>query len=275
MEQLEAHRTFFAKLITAKAGVAPGSDLEIAFASTPREQFVEGPPWKIFTPVGYLETPSSNPAFLYQDVVVSLNSEGPINNGEPTLHARCLATLAPQRGEKVVHIGAGTGYYTTLLAKMVGNEGRVEAFEIDAGLAQRASENLSQFPQVRVHCQNGATGPLPQCDVLYVNAGATAPMPGWIDALTPGGRLLFPLTPDVGIGGMLLVKKAGPHSFKATFLMLAQFIPCIGARTESEAKRLTKAFLNGGWDKVRSLHRDDTPDSSCWVSGFGWWLSTR
>ena len=44
MERLEAHRLFFARLVTAKAGIAPGSELAKAFASTPREHFVGPPP---------------------------------------------------------------------------------------------------------------------------------------------------------------------------------------------------------------------------------------
>ncbi len=78
MERIQAHRLFFASLITANAGIAPGSELAAALASTPRERFVGQPPWKIFTPAGYIETPSDDPAFLYQDVVVSLGSEGPL-----------------------------------------------------------------------------------------------------------------------------------------------------------------------------------------------------
>ena len=85
------------------------------------------PPWRVFTRSGYVETLTDDPAVLYQDVVVSLGSEGPLNNGQPTLHAMCIAALAPKKGERVVHVGAGSGYYTTLLAKLVGENGVVDA----------------------------------------------------------------------------------------------------------------------------------------------------
>jgi hypothetical protein len=67
---------------------------------------------------GYIITPSDDPAFLYQDIVVKLSgegpintrsAEGPINNGQPTLHATCLGNVDPANGETVLHIGAGTG----------------------------------------------------------------------------------------------------------------------------------------------------------------------
>jgi protein-L-isoaspartate(D-aspartate) O-methyltransferase len=155
MERLEAHRSFFGTLITAKACIPPGSDLASAFASTPREQFVGPPPWKVFTRAGYIETPSDDPALLYQDVVVFLGADGPLNNGEPSLHAFCLAALAIKKGERIVHVGAGTGYYTTLLAKLTGETGAIDAYEVDPDLVQRAGDNLAGFQYVTNPVQMG------------------------------------------------------------------------------------------------------------------------
>jgi protein-L-isoaspartate(D-aspartate) O-methyltransferase len=275
VDRIEAHRSFFANLVTAQAGIPPGSELAVALASIPREQFVGPPPWRVFTRSGYVETLTDDPAVLYQDVVVSLGVDEPLNNGQPTLHAFCIAALAPNNGERVVHVGAGTGYYTTLLAKLVGETGTVDAYEIEPTLAQRAKANLAAFPNVTVHHRSGAEGPLPGCDVLYVNAGATEPLAVWLDALRPMGRLLFPMTPDNGVGAMLLVMKREDGSFAARFLLQAQFVPCVGARREATAQKLSEAFHNGKWAMVKSLYRNDEVDDSCWCSGPGWWLSTN
>ncbi len=275
MDRTEAHRLFFAKLVTANAGVAPGSELEAALASTPREQFVGPPPWRIFTRSGYVESPADDPALLYQDVVVSLGGEGPFNNGQPTLHALCLAALDLKKGERVVHVGAGTGYYTTLLAKLVGESAAVDAYEVEPEFVRRARNNLVAFPCVTVHARSGAEGPLPECDVVYVNAGATEPLDVWLEALRPRGRLLFPMTPADGVGAMLLVTKQEDGSFAARFLLQVQFVPCIGARSETTAQRLSEAFRGSGWSKVKSLRRNGPPDESCWFAGDGWWLSTK
>jgi len=272
-DRMDACRRFFADLVTAHAGVAADSELTAAFASTPREQFVGKPPWRVFTSSGYISTPSDDPAFLYQDVVVSLGGKASLNNGQPSLHAMCLAALAPQKGETVVHVGAGTGYYTTLLAKLVGESGNVIAYEIDEELAQRAVVNLSAFPHVTVTHRSGAEGPLPECDVLYVNAGATSPLPLWLDALRPNGRLLFPLTGEEGSGGMLLVTRYEDGTLPARFLCQVQFVRCTGARDERTAEKLTAAFHKGGWKRVKELHRGDAPLENCWYSGAGWWLS--
>jgi protein-L-isoaspartate(D-aspartate) O-methyltransferase len=274
MERTAAFRSFFAKLVTANAGIAPGSELAAAFASTPREQFVGPAPWKIYTPGGYIETLSDDPAYLYQDVVVSLGENGPLNNGQPTLHAFCLAALEPLHGRRVVHVGAGSGYYTTILAKLVGGEGSVDAYEVEENLGQRAARNLAPFSNVTIHRRSGAEAPLPACDRIYVNAGCTSPLDVWLDALLPAGRLLFPLTPAEGAGAMLLITKKEGTVYEARFLCQAQFVPCVGARDDKAAQRLKTAFRKGNWREVRSLHRNEVPPEQCWCSGSNWWLST-
>lgn len=274
-ERLQAHRNFFARLITGSAGVPPGSELEAAFAATPREKFVSPPPWKVFTRSGYIETHSSDPAFLYQDVVVPLGVEAPLNNGQPTLHACCLSALNIRKGEHIVHVGAGSGYYTAILARLTGEDGRVDACEIHPELAARAAANLAEFRQVQIHLRSGAEPPLPACDALYVNAAASQPLAVWLDALTPGGRLLFPLAPSGAPGAMLLLTRQAGSRFAARFLVQAHFVPCTGAQDESAAENLMEAFRRGDWGKVRSLRRNSLPDRSCWYAAEHWWLSTR
>jgi hypothetical protein len=51
----------------------------------------------------YLETPSADPAYLYQNTLVALNADKRINNGEPCLHAAWIGAVAPKPGETVAH----------------------------------------------------------------------------------------------------------------------------------------------------------------------------
>ena len=138
MDRTDALRTFFGNLVTANAGIPPGSELAAAFASTPRELFVGPAPWKIFTPGGYIETLSDDPAFLYQDLLLALDRERRINIGMPSAHAYWLGASNIKEAETVVQVGAGSGYYTAILAHLVGVGGRVYAYEIEERLAARA-----------------------------------------------------------------------------------------------------------------------------------------
>jgi protein-L-isoaspartate(D-aspartate) O-methyltransferase len=279
MDRLESHRLFFANLVATNAGVPNNGRIAAAFASTRREDFLGPGPWKIFAAGKIFDTPSDDPAFLYQDIVVAIAPERGINNGQPVLHAICLEALDLKEGETVLHIGAGTGYYTALLAKLVGPIGTVVAYEIEHDLAKSAAHNLRAFPNVTVVARSGAEAPLPECDAIYVNAGATAPLDVWLGALRSGGQLLFPLTPaegpggTAGAGGMLLITRAASGHFAARFVSSAMFIPCVGARDEETGARLSIAFARGDSKSVRSLRRNSAPDETCWCAGKGWWLS--
>ena len=281
-KELQTQRVFFANLVASAAGAPKNERLISAFANTPREKYLGPGPWRIFAGGNLLETPSNDPAYLYQDVVVAIAPDRGINNGQPVLHAVCLAGLAIQPGETIVHIGAGTGYYTAILAQLTGPDGHVDAYEIEEDLAARATANLSEFTNITVYHRNATQAPLPPCDVIYVNAGATSPLDLWLDALRRKGRLLFPLTPDHGPGGapghgaMLLVTRNtdSAETFAAHFLTLAMFIPCIGARDDATAAKLAESFKRGDARNVRSLRRSGPPDQSSWCAGANWWLSS-
>lgn len=275
MKQLDEHRKWYAQLVLANAGISLSDErLTEAFLSVPRENFVGAGPWKIFTRSGYVETPSADPVFLYNDFAVGLKPDEKINNGQPSLHAVCLAVLHIKEGETIVHIGAGTGYYSALLSKLTGANGLVSAMEIDFDLAKRAGENLKSYPNVNVIHRSGTEGELPSCDIIYVNAGASSPLNIWLDALNIGGRLLFPLTPGFGAGGMLLVTRKAFDEFSARFVCSAMFIPCAGAQDEQMSAKLSIVFGRGDMGAVRSLKRNGLPDETCWCEGDGWWLST-
>ena len=121
---------------------------------------------------------------------------------------------------------------------------------------------------------SGIAPDLPKVDLIYVCAGAAQPAKEWLDALRPGGRLIFPLAPVGVLGGMLLIKRPDQGAvWPAQFRSRAQFIGCIGLQDEDAGLRLTEAFLNG-WERVRSLRLDNAVDDTCWFAGDGWWLST-
>jgi protein-L-isoaspartate(D-aspartate) O-methyltransferase len=269
---VESFRRFYALLVTARDGVRNDRVLE-AFASVERERFVGPGPWQIAVPDGYISTGSEDPRFLYQDILVGLAAEKGINNGEPSLHAKCLSEANPQEGEVVVHVGAGTGYYTAILAQLVGTSGFVHGYELVPEIAARAAANLRSKSNVAVHAESAVTN-LPAANVIYVSAGATHPPEEWLDALALGGRLVLPLVPDERHGCMLLITRQSSSVYAAHIFMGASFIPCVGARDPLASQALAAALDSGKREEVRSLHRTSQPDGTAWCVGAGWWLST-
>jgi protein-L-isoaspartate(D-aspartate) O-methyltransferase len=224
--------------------------------------------------ISYVTTPDDDPVFIYQDVLVALDASRGLNIGMPSAHAVWLAAVDIKVGETVLQVGAGSGYYSAVIAELVGREGRVHAYEIDTSLAARATDNLKDWPQVDVLATSGIADNLPKVDAVYVCAGITQPSWAWIDALRPGGRLLFPLQPERGLGGMLLITRPEHGmSWPAKFVSRARFIPCEGQQDAEAGARLLEAFA-GNWGQVKSFRIDEFPDDTCWFAGDGWWLST-
>ena len=273
MQPIQAYRDFFANYIVRSIG-STSEPLIAAFAAVPREHFVGSGPWPVCVSPGYIPTISDDPRLLYQDILIGLATDRGINNGQPTLHARSLDACAPATGESVLHVGAGTGYYTAILAALVGPSGHVVAYEIEPDLAARAKTNLEAYANVSVVSASASDATLPKSDVIYVNAGATHPPAAWLGALNPGGRLLFPLTPNEGLGCMLLVTQKAEATYAASVVSRVAFIPCIGARDPEASKALAAALESQSLEAVKSLRLASPPDHTVWCSGKGWWLST-
>jgi protein-L-isoaspartate(D-aspartate) O-methyltransferase len=272
MSKVEDARKFYARLMAANA-TSPDPRLEAVFASVPREDFLGPGPWTVVAGDGRIETPSADPSHIYQNVLVALDADKGINNGEPMLHAMWLGKVEPKPGEAVTHIGAGTGYYTALLARLVEPDGQVTAFEIEADLAARARANLVQYGNVEVIQADAVATALPPSDVIYVNAGVVAPPASWLKALKPGGRLIFPWRPSETVGLAVLVTRLG-NGFACRPFMGSWFIPCVGA---SVAGTVAKIPTRASAARTQSiwLNENKMPDRTATAVFGDVWFSSR
>ena len=282
--ELVGLRCQFARAMLAIAGVADPA-VEQAFARVERELFLGPKPWHILgaaTSRGSGAT--EDPAEAYADVLFALDPEHGINNGSPSLHALLLHALAAAPGDRVAHIGAGTGYYTAMLAEIVGPAGHVTAVEIDTRLADLARANLRPWSNVTVVQGDGASWPSEGVARVYVNFAVGEPAGAWIEQLTVGGRLVFPLGVPVGSGGAGF-SGSGAHGaaflitrhrlgFAARWLSSVAFVHAEGALARPRAARdLARAFRRGGEERVRSLRWGKaTSAADCWFSAPGWSL---
>jgi len=282
--ELAKMRRRFAREMLAIGGVTGNERLENAFARVPREKFLGRGRWHILTPWSHLNVDERDPALVYQDVVIALDEDRGVNNGSPSLHARWLDAVAPQPGERVAHIGAGTGYYSAILAELVEAEGHVTAVEYDPGCAGRAKENLADRLNVEVVQDNGCFWPKEKSDVVYVNFGIPRPAVPWIENLNPGGRLIFPLgvpssasSRGGAMNAITIAVRRLDNGFAASSGCPVSFIFAEGLTPEpgeDEIKNLSRCLRNGGWERVKSLVWKQPADRAhCWYVGPDWALS--
>ena len=110
-DRLATRRTAYAHEVLARFGTSSAC-VEAAFAKVPREALLGPPPWSFGSGGAASWATASDPESLYQDDLVALDHAKGINNGQPSLHALCMAALHLTRRDRVLHVGAGTGYYT-------------------------------------------------------------------------------------------------------------------------------------------------------------------
>src|SRR4030095_1750559 len=136
MSEIASERQAYAQQIVAASGANTPALLD-AFAAIPREQFLGPGPW-VIVGVGDPKprrTPDADPRHLYADASVAIDAERQLFNGAPSFLARMIDSLALAPGSHVVHIGAGTGYYSAIIGYIVGATRRLVAAEIDEPLA--------------------------------------------------------------------------------------------------------------------------------------------
>jgi protein-L-isoaspartate(D-aspartate) O-methyltransferase len=250
-----------------------------AFAIVPREAFLGRGPWDILgdrqLAGGYTKTNDADPRHLCHNVLVAIDARRRLNNGHPSFLASLIDQLNLKDGETIYHVGCGTGYYTAIMAQMVGEDGRVVAVEVDKALAQRARRNLKGYRQVEVVNADGFSHDPGRVDAILVNAGVTQPSQVWLELLKAKGRLVVPLTLKDG-GGRILKATRDKPNWHARFISQVGIYRCIGGRSRSAENRLKKAFAGGGAEKVRSLRLDDHKrNRDCWLHGRTFCLSRR
>jgi protein-L-isoaspartate(D-aspartate) O-methyltransferase len=277
---LDDYRRFYAEEIEQVASLTSPALVE-AFARVPRERFLGPPPWQLasaemraMASAGLVQLQyrtTSEPRHLYHNVVVTLDRAKDINNGQPSALASWIAALDLKSGERVYHMGCGVGYYTAIMAEVVGPGGSVVAIDAQPDLAARARENLSGYPHAAVHGADGAAFDPGVCDAILVNAGVTHPHALWLDRLREGGRLVMPLTiatsPTIGQGVMLkFVRQSRSYSVSlVTFLAIFNGGGLRNAELEGPLRDwLSKAMATGALLKMKSLRRDlHEQDESC------------
>jgi protein-L-isoaspartate(D-aspartate) O-methyltransferase len=212
-------------------------------------------------------------------VFVALRSEKFLNNGQPSMIARLIAALKPSPGKRVFHCGCGTGYYTAIIAEVVGSKGSVVAAEIDSALAEIAVTNLMNCDHVEVLNRDGADVNPVSCDAILVNAGVTHPHPAWLDGLSEGGVLVLPLSVGRNLGvndAMVLGITRRQDQFAAELLSIMTIYSSPSMRDPMLQSMLNDSFESYAMLRLKSVRKDDHQRTdTCIVHAPGFCLSAE
>jgi len=157
------------------------------------EEAMRAVPRHLFVPAASLESAYANTTVSIKDTE---SGESISCASQPSIVGLMLEQLQPQPGERVLELGAGTGYNAALLAHLVGESGHVITIDVDDDIVDGARSHLAAagVENVTVLLRDGALGHPDGApyDKIIATVGAHGIPHAWLDQLTPSGLLLVP-----------------------------------------------------------------------------------
>jgi protein-L-isoaspartate(D-aspartate) O-methyltransferase len=196
-----------------------GRRLLDAFRAVPRELFV----------------PEAVRDFAYEDGPLPIEAGQTIS--QPYIVALMIEAAGVAPGDRVLEIGAGSGYAAALLGRIAGE---VIAIERQPELAERARERIERlgYGNVRIVEGDGTAGlpgEAPFEAILCAASGSHVP-PALLAQLSPGGVLVMPLGEPDAVQKLVKVTRRGEADFAEEDLGPVRFVPLIGAHGWADPK---------------------------------------
>ena len=206
----------------AARGVRSGNVLN-AMREVPRELFL----------------PSELAAFAYEDSPLSIAAGQTIS--QPYIVAFMIEALGLRGGEKVLEIGAGSGYAAAVLGEIAGEVYTIEYIE---ELAKSAASILAElgYDNVQVLHGDGTLGWEEHApyDGIVVTAGGPEVPESLQQQLKIGGRMIIPIGESRNFQELTRVTRVSETMFKSEDLADVRFVPLVGAQGWSTTSRTSK-----------------------------------
>jgi len=127
---------------------------------------------------------------------------------QPFVVAFMIERLEPRQGDKILDVGAGSGWTTALLAHIAGEKGKVIALEVIEGLAEFGKGNVAKYHFiekgfVEFLCQDGSKGYSKEAPFDGILVSASLPekeIPrAWREQLKVGGKIVVSIRESVWV----------------------------------------------------------------------------
>jgi protein-L-isoaspartate(D-aspartate) O-methyltransferase len=163
----------------------------------------------------------------YLDRPISIGAGQTIS--QPYIVAYMIEALALRGGEKVLEVGAGSGYAAAVSSEIADQVFAIERIE---RLAESAKSNLAAagYRNVYVRHADGTEG-WPEhapFDAILVSAGAPDVPKTLMHQLAVGGRMVVPVGTDTWSQELIRLTRIGADEFKREGLTAVSFVPLIG-----------------------------------------------
>jgi protein-L-isoaspartate(D-aspartate) O-methyltransferase len=212
----------FVEQIAKKQRLSPS--IQAAFLAVPRLHFVKAYYVQQGQSLRWTQI-EADARMVYQDqaLVTQLDARGmpSSSSSQPSIMAAMLEALDIQEGQRILEIGAGTGYNAALLSQLVGAAGQVVTIDISERLVEQARLRLQAagYTTVQVACANGLHGyaQAGPYDRIIVTGGFPCLSSAWLDQLVAGGKLVGNLLCSLS-HSIVVVTKQGDGTASGRFL---------------------------------------------------------
>jgi protein-L-isoaspartate(D-aspartate) O-methyltransferase len=165
--------------------------------------------------------------FAYEDTPLPIAEGQTIS--QPYIVALMTEALALRGGEKVLEIGAGSGYAAAVLSEIAGN---VYTVERHGALAEKAAAILADLGYDNVHVLHGdgtrGWAEYAPYDAIVVTAGGPSIPESLKNQLKIGGRLVIPVGADPSIQELIRVTRLSKSEYRREDLADVRFVPLLG-----------------------------------------------
>lgn len=166
--------------------------------------------------------------FAYEDSPLPIGAGQTIS--QPYIVAYMIDGLGLQGGEKVLEIGAGSGYAAAVLAEIADEVYTIERIE---ELAKSATATLAKTGYKNVHVLHGdGTLGWPEhapFDGIIVAAGGPEVPDSLKQQLKIGGRMVIPVGQSQDFQELVRVTRISETEFQTEDLVAVRFVPLVGA----------------------------------------------